>query len=355
MIFALIDNITTFSVKYPMYFYGFRYFDTNVGHYGILAFIVEMFARMIECDQCACFKSTEDLQTRKIVRTMRTSMLCFVKNLNQSNHQISDGPFWKSLTLTMMGFYSFCCLKPTLLDTAYTSVNNSYQKLRYIQKYLCTYVVPYMEPNISSVVNDTYPFIQNTAFHHTVLKKADIPQFNTFCFGVSHCYYALIGSSIVLGNTSKYMYYEQQIAQALMTGVFYHDFALKMCQTIADVNKNPSLMTPEIFENVVFIIQLYQQRLERCKWEIDIIKSAIHRNAILNQSNEWLCHVVDENTRQHELYIKWKNATCIKYCHYCNKIDSKLFKCKKCQKVYYCSRLCQKKDWNLKRHRMSCL
>ena len=39
-----------------------------------------------------------------------------------------------------------------------------------------------------------------------------------------------------------------------------------------------------------------------------------------------------------------------KECHWskCQKKTIKLFRCKKCKMVFYCSKLCQKKDWKMR-------
>ena len=56
-----------------------------------------------------------------------------------------------------------------------------------------------------------------------------------------------------------------------------------------------------------------------------------------------------------------KNITMLKQCNWehCRKKSVKLKRCKKCRSVFYCSKLCQKKDWNLfagnkPPHRFSC-
>ena len=56
----------------------------------------------------------------------------------------------------------------------------------------------------------------------------------------------------------------------------------------------------------------------------------------------------------HKYYYGWRNLTLLKECHYCHEKSNKLKKCKKCLNAFYCSKICQKRDWNLNNHREKC-
>ena len=53
-----------------------------------------------------------------------------------------------------------------------------------------------------------------------------------------------------------------------------------------------------------------------------------------------------------------RNIVSVKECNWknCKKKNIKLMKCKRCKSVYYCSKICQKKDWILsnKSHKSVC-
>ena len=51
----------------------------------------------------------------------------------------------------------------------------------------------------------------------------------------------------------------------------------------------------------------------------------------------------------------WNNVVLMKECNSCHVTTKKLKKCKKCKIVYYCSKLCQKRDWNEGNHRLHCM
>ena len=79
----------------------------------------------------------------------------------------------------------------------------------------------------------------------------------------------------------------------------------------------------------------------------------IVKNARLNQYNCLLKYVLNEDSRDQNLFTKWKNVTIMKACNHCGKKNKTLKKCRLCvnHQMYYCSRKCQKKDWNSAVHR----
>ena len=50
-----------------------------------------------------------------------------------------------------------------------------------------------------------------------------------------------------------------------------------------------------------------------------------------------------------------KNLSMIKECYYCREKSKKLKLCKRCRKAKYCSKNCQKNDWNLRNHKHECV
>ena len=63
---------------------------------------------------------------------------------------------------------------------------------------------------------------------------------------------------------------------------------------------------------------------------------------------------VNNNNDCNNLRYGLKNVVLSKQCHYCMTKDVKLKKCNGCKSVFYCSRLCQKKDW-VKNHMRYCV
>ena len=62
-----------------------------------------------------------------------------------------------------------------------------------------------------------------------------------------------------------------------------------------------------------------------------------------------------KKTCRSKLWPKWKNIISIKWCHFCHLNNVVLKRCKGCRKVFYCGVTCQKKDWNLKNHKLFCV
>ena len=61
-----------------------------------------------------------------------------------------------------------------------------------------------------------------------------------------------------------------------------------------------------------------------------------------------------DNGDNYNITMQWKNIILQKVCNRCHVRNKKLHKCKQCRKVYYCSRMCQKLDWNIYSHNLTC-
>ena len=74
-------------------------------------------------------------------------------------------------------------------------------------------------------------------------------------------------------------------------------------------------------------------------------------NKILcNFFNSIFCSDHDSNEKS----IAWRNIALSKECNVCNRKQKVLKKCKHCRNVFYCSKECQKIDWNLNNHKAIC-
>ena len=77
------------------------------------------------------------------------------------------------------------------------------------------------------------------------------------------------------------------------------------------------------------------------------------------ESTETIFSMLNPKTRLNKDYLRWKNTLIQKKvnCHYCREScdEYQLKLCKKCKNTYYCRKICQKKDWNLRFHKIACI
>ena len=134
---------------------------------------------------------------------------------------------------------------------------------------------------------------------------------------------------------------------------FFNKLNTNVCHTEFDCNCDSTLFESidsnyKILENIKRLKKLLILPLVN-----DCDAYMIVKNARLNQYNCLLKYVLNKESRDEKLFIKWKNVTSIKACNRCGRKDLTLKKCQLCEKknqVYYCSKKCQKKDWNGSRH-----
>ena len=79
------------------------------------------------------------------------------------------------------------------------------------------------------------------------------------------------------------------------------------------------------------------------------------RQTIGFHDNYKLKKILHDRVNQEILETRqFRNLSLLRECNYCDKKKKQLFTCKRCRMVYYCSKICQKKDWNLKGHKDQC-
>ena len=77
------------------------------------------------------------------------------------------------------------------------------------------------------------------------------------------------------------------------------------------------------------------------------------------KTTETMFSLLNAKTRSNKDNLRWRNMLVQKKveCHYCQKRcdEYQLKLCNKCKNTYYCSKICQKKDWNLRFHKIACM
>lgn len=84
----------------------------------------------------------------------------------------------------------------------------------------------------------------------------------------------------------------------------------------------------------------------------NLIGNIVKKVKTINEQKEIGC---DSNGVGIKIKNGFYNVMMIKQCNYCHKKNAKLKTCKNCRNVLYCSKLCQKKDWNLSNHKSKCI
>ena len=387
--------------------FGIDYFNVKIGHYGIipliLAHIYHLFQHTESVDEepgsvCLHTRYNSNWQShddqinggnRYMIRFIRTSMMLFAKyvnrrcnrsyNYNKGNYKNRDCCddndddckyilFWKAFTLIMCGKYSFSytnCDLFTNTDSisciAIADKSSSIDIIQYILKksrlisklqvYLKKFVISPIESGLMAWTDTNMSKYAHVHESYSILK---------FCF-------------FILGDKKRFNHYK-----TLSTKVTWWLNTIWSCViTPAEEQSMLSLMRNFVEDNKYFV-KLTQNPLTRqigidnmdiivngirklndilrvCKFgrlmemiysddNIDIAHE-IHKHAN-NQFQRWKNNVINQDSHQNHFLMQWKNLTCIKYCNYCRNNENKLKKCKQCNKVYYCCRLCQKRDWN---------
>ena len=267
-------------------------------------------------------------KNRQTIRIVRTSMLRFAEKIEQSNkHGNSlDRLFCKHLILATFGFYSFIHMNLSKLQcpSYQICVENTYKKLlNYLRKFVMQPIQSSMkglekdfgfdvtqEPPVNTLWGELQGII---GVCKSIL--ADEFEFDTYPFNRYDVYYGIL----------EYIY----------------SLSASQCLNVSQQN---------------IVIRNFQQLMFHNLQTIEYSRDTQNENRdVCNyQHKQWLKHAIDPTTRSNKLYIKWKNVTTLRMCCICKRNSKHMLRCRHCRKRLYCSRKCQKIDWNLNNHKRKC-
>ena len=384
-----LSHTNDFTFGMNNLFYGIDFYGIDIGYYGVIPLIFSHLYHSFDYNDQHKWPSHDNSVAagdRHIVRFIRTSLTMFANSINKDrivSGKLGDEQFWQALSLIMIGKYSFRYGNFQLLDTStykigpYDNRTYSYEgeivcSIHMVQDYIIQYVIKPIETGIellesfqskSKYCNDEYEFMRQI---HMILR---------FC-------------SCIVGDRKKFMLYEDlsttscdrkrlcELQQENKNQDSSYMNQKKLEYTWLDCMEDTrsgysgklssrdkciyhiiSLrLSKDMSEMMNLLINhLKEFKFGRFKEYFFPVESPSMLKHLDQQFSEWKSNIGDTTSRNNNLYQKWKNCTCIKFCNYCKNNSIKLKKCKQCNKVYYCSKLCQKRDWKFGNHKLNCL
>ena len=363
---------------------GFAYridcFGVDIGYYGVIPLLLSHIYHTIDYD-CTDITDVNDWSKskwsshdisivcgdRNIVRFVRTSIWKFVQNINNVDEKYKihkrDGLFWQAFALIMLGKYSFYYANSNLFLTI---INNNKDKdykqsvdkascaIDKLQKYLIKYVVTPIEQGLKKL---GHKFNLSQCNFEFLQEIYGILRFCSCICGdwkMFQKYQAL--SSVLIQNTA--LNYQKDLKRDLEKCLMCSINKIKHVKTVTHTRRQTrrALATINAVSRDLMLLNKEFRKIKfgrECEVYLEMeCKSRL--NHLNKQFDKWKKHVVDENSRNDKLFSKWKNILPLKCCNYCGKNNKRLRKCQRCKKMYYCDKLCQKKDWKLNRHWLCC-
>ena len=314
--------------------------DENIGVFGCVAFYP--FNCLSVINNCndktfshASFLSFLDnldsSDRNKILRIIRTSFYKFGENMIKKNISDVNNQFWKNISLFSIGIISFYFIK--------NFTNSSYDN---ICQYLTKYVIFNVESTFETVVNS----IDN--INGIKIDSVIDGKYNSQL--LSYVYFCLCQSYWVIDNTEKCQYYSTLFE---MTNQKNLKLRKLCCQHLNGDNKMSGIERINKLQTLLkCIISFFEIKNNRLEYYDQQISKLVYfaQNIFL-----------DKNNSNNHLYLQWKNATMLKniqcnVCHVnCNDSTKQFKKCHGCKKAIYCSKQCQKIDWNSNNHKNVCI
>ena len=87
-------------------------------------------------------------------------------------------------------------------------------------------------------------------------------------------------------------------------------------------------------------------KLNNVATRLGLSKYGVKNNARveINGHGQWQ-HLPASGDKDVDVLSLWKNLSSLKKCNTCHRSNKRLRRCKKCKQLYFCSKLCQKRDW----------
>ena len=273
------------------------------------------------------------LPNRDCIRNIRTSMYYFEKKFN-SRYAVNDGDniFINFVTL-FRAIYSF-----------------KFINMRKINNYDWIYIVNYFNRFVKFLEKKYESLQMDTILSNCKINKSDFELILLICYAIA-------------GNRENYF---KQKENCSTTDQMYQideiDTILQLSEPImSQLNfkklKNKTkirIILTKYKHNIKQIVRILKRNINEfgvCDFSTT---ANIAATANIDHHSQFIKYVINKNTRDGKSYIKWKNLNQFKQCNYCKSNENILKTCKKCENVFYCSKLCQKRDWKIGNHRNHC-
>ena len=294
-----------------------------------------------------------DYKYRGILRQIRVSYLLGSKNLvtplnvRLIDYKVSrtDGKQWQCLLRMSLGIQSLFFIN---VDKYKSDTNNIHASG--LNKYLKRFVIEFIEKSGYHENNDQLSFIFNS-------NAMDAQTQVVACLSLALTYFMLGDKKQCITYCKMYeliLNKYNQSRRAIRRSV---ESWIKPDEMKIKVENDDDMTIDKRFDYFCTIIKKLQDSTNRDHFgNTDYNGSeTIKRGEILNVLHD---PYGTQKKKHSKYFMKWKELICPKQCAFCStfKVHKKsnhgFYKCKRCKRVFYCSKKCQKLGW--KDHSGSC-
>ena len=270
-----------------------------------------------------------DANTRKIIRTIRTSLILYKNEKMKDQFCVMDNVYWKQFAGISIGIISLISMK--------VEFKGVYDK---INKYLNRFVIPNIKENLK------FPIVLDQQI-------------------VFIAYYCLLLCYFVIGNKTKFKQILKQLNEIKVhlqtpmatSGTCTSNLTKKQSKTTQKFNIVEKLkdiwFDPSALKKKICKLKDNEERAGYFGYFMTKLQGYGTK-----RSHDMITTTLDEKRRDKSEFARWKNTIVEnkKKCNFCHKTcdESSLRVCKRCKNAYYCSKKCQKSDWNSTNHKYKC-